>query len=246
MPLAKTPGSLGPLRRKAARAVAVLERRFGVPEWSGPRPPLDALVQTILSQSTSDTNSHRAFQQLKERFPSWDAALAAGPRRIEAAIRSGGLARQKSARIHKILRWVREQYGKLDLGLVHEMPTAEVFETLLPLEGVGVKTIAVMLLFACGRDCFAVDTHVRRIVRRVGLVPEKATAEKAFGLMAPLVPAGKALSFHVNLLKLGRTLCRPSEPACTECPLRRMCAFAAAQSGKPQAVRFSKTQVRHT
>jgi len=217
------------LRRKTARTVAVLEGRFGVPEWSGPRPPLDALVQTVLSQSTSDTNSNRAFRSLQERFPTWEGAYAAGPRAIERAIRSGGLARQKSARIHKLLGWVRERYGAFDLSAVSGMPTEEVFEILLPLEGVGVKTIAVMLLFACGRDCFAVDTHVRRIVGRVGLVPEKASAEKAFHLMAALVPEGKALSFHLNLLKLGRTLCRPSRPACPECPLRRMCAFARSQ-----------------
>jgi endonuclease-3 len=89
-----------------------------------------------------------------------------------------------------------------------------------------VKTIAVMLLFACGRDCFAVDTHVHRIVRRLGLVPQKATAEKTFELMRPLVPEGKALSFHVNLLRLGRTRCRPREPQCPDCPLRRLCHYA--------------------
>jgi endonuclease-3 len=214
------------LKRKTARAVAALERRFGTPEWSGRRPPLDALVQTVLSQSTSDTNSHRAFQSLKERFPEWEAALAAGPRPIESAIRSGGLARQKSKRIHSLLGWVRDTFGELSLDRIHDMPDEEVFELLLPLEGVGVKTIAVMLLFACGRDCFAVDTHVHRIVRRLGLVPEKASAEKTFHLMRPLVPEGKALSFHVNLLKLGRTLCRPTDPKCGECPLRRSCDYA--------------------
>ena len=214
------------LRRKTARVIAALEKRFGVPEWAGPRPPLDALVQTILSQSTSDVNSHRAFGALEERFPTWAEAHAAGPRRIETAIRSGGLARQKSVRIHKMLGWVRERFGDFSLDCVATMPDGEVFELLLPLEGVGVKTIAVMLLFACGRGCFAVDTHVHRIVRRVGLVPEKASAEKTFWLMAPLVPEGKALSFHVNLLKLGRTLCRPTDPACPECPLRRSCDHA--------------------
>ena len=214
------------LRRKTARAVAALERRFGTPEWAGPRPPLDSLVQTILSQSTSDVNSHRAFRSLKQRFPTWEQAFAAGPRRIEAAIRSGGLAKQKSARIHALLGWVRDRFGAFDLSAVLDIPTQEVFETLLPLQGVGVKTIAVMLLFACGRDCFAVDTHVHRIVRRLGLVPEKATAERAFHLMAPLVPGGKALSFHLNLLELGRTLCRPTDPKCPTCPLRRMCDHA--------------------
>ncbi len=216
------------LQRKTARAVVALERRFGVPEWDGPEQPLDALVRTVLSQSTSDVNSGRAFDALRTAFPTWEAAFAAGPARIEAAIRSGGLARQKSRRIHKLLAWVRERFGAFDLSVVHEMPTDEVFDTFLPLEGVGVKTIAVMLLFACGRDCFAVDTHVHRIVRRLGLVPGTASAERTFHLMQPLVPPGKALSFHLNLLSLGRTLCRPTDPKCPVCPLRRMCDYARA------------------
>jgi len=218
--------SQGVLRRKTARAVAALERHFGVPEWDGPEPPLDALVQTVLSQSTSDVNSHRAFQMLKERLPTWQEAFEAGPGRIEEAIRSGGLAKQKGVRIHRLLGWVRERFRDFDLAEVCQMPAEKVFEMLLRLDGVGVKTVAVMLLFACGRDCFAVDTHVHRIVRRIGLVPEQASAERTFHLMAPLVPEGKAFSFHINLLRLGRTLCRPTEPKCPACPLRRMCEYA--------------------
>lgn len=226
--MAKQSGEQAALRRKTARAVAALERRFGVPEWGGPRPPIDSLIQTVLSQSTSDTNSHRAFAELRKRFPTWDEALAAGPGAIERAIRSGGLARQKSVRIHAILRWVRDQFGELSLDFLHDRPDAEAFELLLPLKGVGVKTVAVMLLFACGRDCFAVDTHVQRVTRRVGLVPEKAGADRIFELMKPLLPRGKALSFHLNLLKLGRTICRPTDPACPQCPLRRLCKYTKA------------------
>ncbi len=221
----------GALRRKTARALALLERWFGVPEWDGPEQPLDVLVQTILSQSTSDVNSGRAFEALKAAFPTWAGAFAAGPAAIEAAIRCGGLARQKSRRIHRVLGWVRERFGAFDLAAVHGMPTEEVFRTFLPLEGVGVKTVAVMLLFACGRDCFAVDTHVHRIVRRVGLVPATASAERAFHLMAPLVPKGKALSLHLNLLALGRSVCRPTAPNCPQCPLRRLCDYARRTEG---------------
>ncbi|MFW6163239.1 MAG: endonuclease III domain-containing protein, partial [Planctomycetota bacterium] len=192
---------------------------------------LDTLVGTVLSQSTSDVNSHRAFEQLRERFPTWEGAYEAGPAAIEEAIRSGGLAKQKSRRIHQLLGWARERFGDFSLEPVRELDDGQVFELLLPLEGVGVKTVAVMLLFACGRDCFAVDTHVHRVVRRVGLAPEKANAEKTFRLMQALVPEGKALSFHVNLLKLGRTLCRPTDPKCPECPLRRMCNYAENRVG---------------
>ena len=228
--MATTGRNRASLRRRGARVTAALERRFGVPAWEGPEPPLDSLIWTILSQSNNDVNAERTFAALQARFPSWEEALAAGPGEIEAAIRRGGLARQKSVWIHKLLGWARERFRSFDLGALREMPTEEVFALLRPLDGVGVKTIAVTLLFACGRDVFPVDTHVHRIVRRVGLVPERASAEKTFELMRPLVPKGKALSLHVNLLRLGRTICRPTDPACPTCPLRRMCDYAKTMS----------------
>src|SRR2546423_3843202 len=73
-----------------------LERAYGVPENKRASDPLDTLVQIILSQATSDTNSHRTFAALKRRFPTWDAALRARASTVAETIRSGGLANQKA------------------------------------------------------------------------------------------------------------------------------------------------------
>src|SRR5919202_6355122 len=74
-----------------------LESAYGVPanKWEG-SDPLDMLVSVILSQATSDVNSHRTYAELKRRFPTWDDALRARESSIAAAIKSGGLARQKA------------------------------------------------------------------------------------------------------------------------------------------------------
>ena len=61
-------------------------------------------------------------------------------------------------------------------------------------------------MFACGRDVFPVDTHVHRICRRLGLVPESADAVKTFRLMADLVPPSKSYSLHMSMLRFGRTV----------------------------------------
>jgi endonuclease-3 len=71
-----------------------------------------------------------------------------------------------------------------------------------------------------------VRTHVHRIVRRLGLVPGAASAERAHALLEPAVPAGRALDLHLNLIRLGREVCRPRTPRCGRCPLRRRCRWA--------------------
>ena len=213
------------LKKKTARITTLLEDAFGEPRWDGPREPLDSLIGTILSQNTNDLNSHRAFRQLREAFPTWEQVLGAPLSHIRTAIKVGGLANQKSVRIKNILRWLKKEYGRLSLDFVCQMPTDEVYGTLSPLKGVGPKTVSVMLLFACGRDVFPVDTHVHRTTRRLGLVPANASAEKAHALMSGVVPQGKSYSLHLNLIHLGRTLCKPRNPDCPTCPTRRLCTY---------------------
>ncbi len=228
--LVAVPPSRAALRRKAARVTELLERRFGVPRRRPKSSPLDSLIGTILSQSTNDRNRDRAYASLRDAFPSWQDVMDARTADIARAIRAGGLANQKSVRIRNILRWVKETFGELSLDALHQIDTAEASDLLCSQHGIGIKTAAVTLLFACGRDVFPVDTHVHRICRRLGLVPDKATAERTHHLMAPLIAKGRSLSLHVNFLRLGRTICHARGPLCAECPLGRLCGYAAERN----------------
>src|SRR5919198_30051 len=87
-----------------------LERAYGVPENRRASDPLDMLIQIILSQATSDTNSHRTFAALKKRFTTWDAALRARTSTIADTIRSGGLANQKAAVIKSVLSQIKKEH----------------------------------------------------------------------------------------------------------------------------------------
>lgn len=211
-------------RDTAAWVCRRLEDSFGRPRQPGrARNPLETLIHTILSQNTSDTNSARACRALRRRFPSWDQVLAAPIGTLAATIRCGGLAKQKSRTIHAVLTWVRREFGRLDLRMLHKKTDEEIRRLLEPLPGIGPKTVHVLLAFALHRDAFAVDTHVHRVVRRLGLIPTLASAARAHDLMAPLVPPGKAYSMHVNLIRLGRERCHPRVPECGGCPLRSKC-----------------------
>src|SRR2546423_9735120 len=102
-----------------------LKAVYGVPELEGGLDPLDVLVETILSQSTTNVNSQRAFASLKQKFPTWEAARRARVTSIEAAIRSGGLAKQKSVRIKRLLHEIYERRGSLHLHFPHTAPPEE-------------------------------------------------------------------------------------------------------------------------
>ncbi len=82
-----------------------------------PKPRLEALdevVATVLSQHTSDRNSERAFASLKRRFPTWEEVLDAPVGEVADAIRSGGIADQKAARIQRLLAMVEEREGRAE------------------------------------------------------------------------------------------------------------------------------------
>jgi endonuclease-3 len=206
-----------------------LERAYGVPENKQPSDPLDMLIHVILSQATSDTNSRRTFAALKQRFPRWDQLLRARTQTIADTIRSGGLANQKAEVIKSLLKQLKERHGTLDLGFLHQLSAEEAAGYLKQFRGIGPKTRACTLLFACGKDIFPLDTHIFRILRRVGLIPQKCTDARAHEIMNGIVPPGKFYSFHVNLIRHGRALCRPREPLCERCPIVEYCDYGQSR-----------------
>jgi endonuclease-3 len=106
------------------------------------------------------------------------------------------------------------------------MSDDEVRTYLMSLPGVGPKTAAVVMSFSLRRDTLPVDTHVHRVTRRLGLVPERASAERADRLLHDLVPAGLRTPLHVGFIRLGREICKATVPRCRECPLRTGCPSA--------------------
>ena len=188
-----------------------------------PLPVLDQIVATILSQHTSDANSARAFANLKQRYPSWDEVLDAPVRELADVIRSGGLADQKAPRIKAVLEMIEAREGSLNLKRLDDMEDREVADYLLGLPGVGPKTAACVLVFSMGRDAFPVDTHVHRIVRRLGWVEANASAEAAHRRLTPVIPAEIRYGLHVALVSHGRRVCRAQRPRCTECVVFDFC-----------------------
>ena len=182
---------------------------------------------TLLSQNTSDSNSGRAFIRLLNEFPDYESLLDADVKKIEQAIQPGGLAPTKAPRMQAMLREVWSRRGSFDLTFLQEMPLEEARAWLRSLPGVGPKTAACVLLFSLGMPALPVDTHVHRVAIRLGLVPEKSTAEQAFELLEPMLKPDEVYPFHIQLIKHGRRTCSARKPKCEDCPLAAGCPSAA-------------------
>lgn len=201
-----------------------LSALYGRPELVPSGDPVAELVLTILSQNTSDQNSGRAFIQLLRRYRSWDEVMLARTDELATVIAVGGLARQKAPRIQAVLRAVAERSPTWELEFLAELPLEEARQWLRSLPGVGPKTAACVLLFALGRPAMPVDTHVERVAKRLGIVPEQTSTAAAHDLLEALVEPGDYYAFHMCLIKHGRRVCTARSPRCRECPLADRCA----------------------
>jgi endonuclease-3 len=121
------------------------------------------------------------------------------------------------------LQRIHRERGELSLDFLCSLPTPEAVEYLRSFPGVGPKTAACVLLFACRRPVLPVDTHVHRVSQRLGLIGPGTDAAKAHDALARFVPARQVLEFHIQLIRHGRGVCAARNPQCEDCPLVDLC-----------------------
>ena len=212
-----------PNGRSLAAILRRLSAAYGDPPPARRLAPLDELVLTVLSQNTNDTNRDRAYADVRARFATWDEVADAPLPAIARAIRRGGLGPTKSVRLREIFRTLRDRGIALDATAFAGMRSARLWDLLVGMKGVGPKTAACVLLFSLGRPFFPVDTHVHRVARRLGLVPETADAVTAQELIQASVPPSDVYALHMLLIRHGREVCIARRPFCSRCPLSDMC-----------------------
>jgi endonuclease III len=213
-----------PGTRAHARAIAArLEAAQGPVPWRRVRDPVSELVTTLLSHSTTDANQHRAFESLRERFPTWDDVRRAPTAEVEDAVRVAGLAGQKAPRIQHALDVIADDPRGADLEWLGGVPLDEAMAFLVALPGVGPKTAACVMCFSFGAPVVPADTHVHRIALRTRIVPPGASAERAQDRLSRWTPPAAAYATHMHLIAHGRTICTARSPRCGLCPLLDLC-----------------------
>lgn len=212
------------------RILSLLRRAYG------PRPlqcwgdGVSVLVDTILSQNTNAANSDAGYRQLRRKYRSWNHVADAPVGEVERCIRVSGLSNLKAPRIQSILRQIKRERGRIDLQFLEEREDAAAYAYLRAFPGVGPKTACCTLLFAFGKALFPVDTHIRRIARRLGLVPPQASAEQTQDLLTPRINPKDRYETHVLLIEHGRKTCRAINPKCDDCVLLKMCPYGRTRA----------------
>jgi len=176
--------------------------------------PWELLVATVLSAQCTDVRVNKVTPGLFDRWPCPEDLASATPEDVETIIRSTGMFRQKASSLRATAAIVVSDYGG-------EVP--DDLEALVALPGVGRKTAKVVLGEGFGIAAgVTVDTHVRRLARRLGLTrledPEKIAAE-----LETLLPKEEWIKFSTRLILHGRRVCSARSPRCGECVLAEVC-----------------------
>ncbi len=212
-----------PTREKLGQILDLLKREYGIPEWRIQHDPVSVLVQTILSQNTSDVNSGGSFQSLLVSFDNWEGVADTDVDTIAYRIRRGGLGRIKAQRIKQALKEIVRKRGRLELDFLNQLALSEAEAWLQSLPGVGLKTARCVLLFSLGMPALPVDTHILRVSKRLGLISAGASLAEAHRALGEMVPPEDVYQFHVLVIEHGRRTCLARRPRCRSCALKDIC-----------------------
>lgn len=195
--------------------------------------PFEVLISCVLSQRTREENTEIASENLFNAAKTPKKILKLSDKKLENLIRPSGFYRQKAKRIKQICKILLKDYrGKVP----------KTREELLKLPGVGWKTSAIVLSYGLGIPIIAVDTHVFRVSKRIGLVDEKADVEEVREELQEIFPRDKWYLVNLGFVNFGREICKPINPLCTKdknnCPFSGFCKayrtkkFYISPSGK--------------
>lgn len=218
--------------REVARVLEVLH---GTPRLGNHDDPVDELVYIILSRKTREAAYQSAYDALKSAFPDWDTLLAARSSKVTRLIHSGGLSDKKTESITAALTALVERFGSCTMEPARDWSDEELCGFLCSLPELSLKSAYCIMLYSFGREVFPSDTHVGRILSRVGIYRELGLDlegldhKKLQKILTDLIPPNLRYSLHVNLVAHGRTTCTAGKPRCDECAIRKFCAYYRKQ-----------------
>lgn len=229
----RQPGSPLLWRKKPSRVRELSRRlsaRYGDSRLHNKKNPLDELIFIILSAKTSESSYLLTYRALRDKFDNWYDILKSPKGSVAKLIALGGLSAKKEGQIRGVLEEIEKKTGRKDLGFLADVSTAKAEKFLTSLPGVGLKTARCVLMYSEGRRVFPVDTHVKRVLSRLGLIhPQTLTVEVQDSIQR-IIPPNVRYKLHVNLVSHGRSTCRARQPLCDACPVSDMCEFYARTS----------------
>jgi endonuclease III len=213
------------VRSQAVRRVCeALSKAYGYPRLGNPTDPIDDLVFIIISNKTSPSKANLIFESVKREFTTWENLLRSPTTTLYRILRPGGLANVKSVQIYSALLKIKQDSGTCNLQWLITKPSNEVQSYLVSLPGVSEKVAKCVMLYTMDIDVLPVDSHVHRICKRLGWTDRKR-ADQCHCELESLIPPKHRYAFHVDCIMHGRFVCRPKNPNCNICCLKRYCAY---------------------
>lgn len=173
------------------------------------------LISVILSAQCTDKRVNMITPTLFFKYPTVQEMAKANLKALESEIKSCGLYRNKAKNIITASKQIVEKYGG-------EVPSN--FDDLTTLSGVGKKTANVVISVGFGGDAIAVDTHVFRVSKRLGLVDAK-TPDKVGDQLEKVIDKNLWSETHYLFVLFGRYICKAQRPLCEECKLKDICNY---------------------
>jgi len=203
----------------------ILRNLYLNPNHGNKQDPVDELVYIVLSQRTRRAAYERAFEALKQNYPSWELLAVAPPEEIENILRPAGMSRVKAKTLKTILVRLSQDFGRVTLDPVRKWSNDKLFRYLTSLPRVSTKTAFCVMMYSMGRKVFPADANIIRVCHRLGITRFGPSEHKrAQQELSWIFPERLRYSLHVNLLSHGRHICRPI-PKCDRCEIRNFCEY---------------------
>ncbi len=209
-----------------------LREAFGPLTYSTIRTPVGAMVKSMISCRTKDEVSLRAYNDLVARYLDWNDFITAGHIAVAKVIATVTLVEREALYVCESLRRLSLSHPDFNLDFLAKEPVGRALAWLERLPGVGRKVSAATLNFSTlQRPALVIDSHVLRVLQRLGLVAATASTEQAYDHIVPELEGWSAADLsqlHCLLKRLGQAHCHAGAPDCRTCSLTDQCKAAGA------------------
>lgn len=198
------------------KVIQILSKRYTKKADMDMERPEDTLLGVLLSARTTDKQVLKIFPQFRNTFPTWESLASANVSAIAKSINTIGLYKSKAKAIHGLAQKILTEFdGKIPRTM----------EELVTLPGVGRKTASCVLAYVYHIPAIAVDTHVFRIVHRLGWSKGKSPERVERDLRA-LIPKPLWIKVNHTMVQFGRDICTGGKkPLCWKCPVAQYCRY---------------------
>lgn len=202
-------------KERVSRIIQLLDNEYGTDNicYLEHNSAWQLLIATILSAQCTDARVNIVTKDLFVKYPSLEAFAAADQKELEEDIRSIGFYRNKSKNIIACAKRLVTEFNS-------EVP--ETMEDLVSLAGVGRKTANVIRGNIFNQPCIVVDTHVKRISKKLGFTKEDDPEKIEYELMK-ILPQDHWILYNLHIITLGRSICTARNPQCEKCFLKHEC-----------------------